>query len=139
MGEVSQLILSPFSSQEPVVSWSRGQETRVGYKLSPVALGTRMFCRRLHSRTAHARILTIIFIFVPRASILLVSGEDRSSGNENAPLTKRIEVLGPRMDHLEKVGPTFSSLSSGAVFQVHLNISEKALSSLPGYVFVTNV
>ena len=29
----------PFSSPEPVVSWSRG---RVGYKLSRVALGTRM-------------------------------------------------------------------------------------------------
>ena len=31
-----------FSSPEPVVSWSRGWETRVGYKLSRVALGTRM-------------------------------------------------------------------------------------------------
>ena len=31
-----------FSSPEPVVSWSRGRETRVGYKLSRVALGTRM-------------------------------------------------------------------------------------------------
>ena len=28
--------------QIPVVSWSRGRETRVGYKLSRVALGTRM-------------------------------------------------------------------------------------------------
>ena len=36
----------PFSSPEPVVSWSCGRETRgsplVGYKLSQVALGTRM-------------------------------------------------------------------------------------------------
>ena len=36
----------PFSSAEPVVSWSRGRETRgeplVAYKLSRVALGTRM-------------------------------------------------------------------------------------------------
>ena len=34
-----------FSSPEPVVSWSRGRETReplVGYKLRRVALGTRM-------------------------------------------------------------------------------------------------
>ena len=36
--------LLPFSSPEPVVSWSRGRETRVGYKLSRVALGTRMLC-----------------------------------------------------------------------------------------------
>ena len=33
----------PFSSPEPVVSWSRGREPLVGYKLSRVALGTRMF------------------------------------------------------------------------------------------------
>ena len=39
--------LLPFSSPEPVVSWSRGRETRVGYKLSRVALGTRMLCSRL--------------------------------------------------------------------------------------------
>ena len=30
------------SRPEPVVSWSRGRKTRVGYKLSRVALGTRM-------------------------------------------------------------------------------------------------
>ena len=42
----SQRIFVPrrsFLSPEPVVSWSRGRETR-GYKLSRVALGTRMIC-----------------------------------------------------------------------------------------------
>ena len=47
-----------FSSPEPVVSWSRGRETRVGYKLSRVALGTRHFAEveKVHGSDDKAQI-----------------------------------------------------------------------------------
>ena len=51
--KMSFLMFFPFSSPEPIVSWSRGRETRVGYKLSRVALGTRMLF--FPARFAHAR------------------------------------------------------------------------------------
>ena len=55
---VSRHRRDPFSSPEPVVSWSRGRETRVGYKLSRVALGTRMGPRRQGGEHEHAQYLT---------------------------------------------------------------------------------
>ena len=37
----------PFSSPEPVVSWSRGRETRGRLQMNRVALGTRMGTHRI--------------------------------------------------------------------------------------------
>ena len=61
----------PFSSTEPVVSWSRG---RVGYKLSRVALGTRIADALHYShRTAHA--LLGMLSYFHRFSVFVWTGK----------------------------------------------------------------